>query len=1259
MKQLFSYIKKKAIASKSFLIRLGYKIWGEDPFEPKPPKELPLNSLSPVGDADTDGVFGETLYWALKHRREKDIKNIAITGPYGSGKSSLLKTFQEKNRLDPDLKFLSISLATFKEEKDLQNKQPNNDIETDGQDDASKFKQTKQSKTEGEDLLRLIELSILQQLFYFEKDKKIPDSRFKKIKSFSKGNLWGSSLLIILFAVAIIFQINPCFIPRLLRIECSDPISPWIHFPAVSIVMLLGFVFVFKSIRSLRTITLKSLKLQDTAEFEISETINKSILNHHIDEILYFFEVTSYTVVIIEDLDRFEQTEIFTKLRELNLLINRSKKIKREIVFIYAVRDELFRGEKERTKFFDFILPVIPVINSSNSGEKLLNIMQQSQYPLSNDLIEDVSWFIDDMRLLYNITNEYYLYSKKLGTNLDQNKLFAMMVYKNLYPEDFAALGNGQGKLVQFFNEKEKLLKESVAKVDQQITTAKAEIKVLEGIHIKDIAELRKLYLIKYVTKLSNVLHFSVSGTNYTMNQLDEISNDADLFDGFVKNKVQYTYLNHGYQNQYRTVSDKLPVTFQDIENQVDSEFTYIERLAQIEDYQDNKSESLRQQIEELEKKKMIIRHEPLRSLFQQTPITVKIENRKQLQLVKILLRNGYIDEHYHDYISIFYEGSITKEDREFLLNLKAQLSTDYGHKLTKTDNLIGKIEASDFERPHILNYALVDYLFETDAHADKRKAVVKLLANESEESFSFINNFIDRTMYLGTFIRTLTGNWSNYWKFIRSQNTLTHERTRLFLQLMLEHSELNAIILMTKQSDLAVYLADRLDFFQLISDHEKLKTIVQKLKIKFRQLDFKSTEETNIHFLHEGSYYLLNETMIRGIVASIGEYDEDTFTRMNYYALQQSGCTTLLDYIDENINDYLSKVYLKLPENKEEDDESLVDLINHSEISPQNKTMLLQFTTTKVLRLSDVESLDDYTLLVATSKIEPTWENVIAYYYEFDEINADLIAFLNIEANTAELAKAKIDVSENTQPSLDVVKAFIPNLLKTNDLDNAIYRQLLQSVPWPYNRIAELNTIELKKIELLINARKLNLTDENYKVVREHFADLHIDLIKKHPSEFLKNVSTFEANENDIYQLLNALEFSTAQKGIIARAVDQTIIMGSNRLMKLCGELLLAAADFTILKESIQKIVLSKSLSTSQRIQLFNKQRDLFAKDGIKAFLESLPAPYSEMAILRRSPTLEYNTDNLAFAVYLKSAGMIVNYSETKKGIKISTFRK
>ena len=117
------------------------------------------------------------------------------------------------------------------------------------------------------------------------------------------------------------------------------------------------------------------------AEIEIGKEISKSALNTYLDEILYFFSVSKYEVVFIEDLDRFDQSDIFVKLRELNQLINNSKKVKQNVVFVYAIKDDMFMN-KERTKFFDFIIPVIPVINNSNSKDKLQAVLKSSSYTL-------------------------------------------------------------------------------------------------------------------------------------------------------------------------------------------------------------------------------------------------------------------------------------------------------------------------------------------------------------------------------------------------------------------------------------------------------------------------------------------------------------------------------------------------------------------------------------------------------------------------------------------------------------------------------------------------------------------------------------------------------------------------------------------------------------------------------------------------------------------------------------------------------------
>lgn len=50
---------------------------------------------------------------------------------------------------------------------------------------------------------------------------------------------------------------------------------------------------------------------------------DKSIFNKYLDEILYFFEVNNYNIVIFEDLDRFKNPEIFVKLTIMKKLIEK------------------------------------------------------------------------------------------------------------------------------------------------------------------------------------------------------------------------------------------------------------------------------------------------------------------------------------------------------------------------------------------------------------------------------------------------------------------------------------------------------------------------------------------------------------------------------------------------------------------------------------------------------------------------------------------------------------------------------------------------------------------------------------------------------------------------------------------------------------------------------------------------------------------------------------------------------------------------
>jgi Cdc6-like AAA superfamily ATPase len=115
-----------------------------------------LQSLLPIKlkEGDPSHQTVDELAEVLSHALEnEDIRNIALTGPFGSGKSSIIQTLMEEHK---EFHYLPISLATLQADED--GEAPNSadkDIET---------------------LNRKIEYSILQQIIYREKAETVRPS---------------------------------------------------------------------------------------------------------------------------------------------------------------------------------------------------------------------------------------------------------------------------------------------------------------------------------------------------------------------------------------------------------------------------------------------------------------------------------------------------------------------------------------------------------------------------------------------------------------------------------------------------------------------------------------------------------------------------------------------------------------------------------------------------------------------------------------------------------------------------------------------------------------------------------------------------------------------------------------------------------------------------------------------------------------------------------------------------------------------------
>jgi hypothetical protein len=146
-------------------------------------------------------------------------------------------------------------------------------------------------------------------------------------------------------------------------------------------------------------------------EIEIFEEQNDSYFDKYLNEVLYLFENVEADVIVFEDMDRFNASRIFERLREVNTLVNIQRKKEQgdnyiPLRFFYLLRDDIFIS-KDRTKFFDYIIPIVPIVDSSNSYEQFLKHLKEGNLldKFDQSFLQSLSLYVDDMRILKNIYN--------------------------------------------------------------------------------------------------------------------------------------------------------------------------------------------------------------------------------------------------------------------------------------------------------------------------------------------------------------------------------------------------------------------------------------------------------------------------------------------------------------------------------------------------------------------------------------------------------------------------------------------------------------------------------------------------------------------------------------------------------------------------------------------------------------------------------------------------------------------------------------
>lgn len=1210
--------------------------------EQKGVKQPEYGDLLPVDNIQNGDEYITALRWAFENKK---IRNIALTGPYGSGKSSIIETFlaedekniKKKGRLKSLIyrnkairkSALKISMATFEQG-----------------DSAPDRKNKPISINEDE-----VEQGILKQLFYKVEPSRIPQSRYRKLHEIRRISVFfniaiGLALLSLLVAIfdAPTFEKHMGAITDFLPSHFSTPFFTWAMMVLLLVMLSCVGSYLYSTVIS--KFKVKEIKLPTDTTLQGDKETPDSVFNKNLDEIMYFFERTGYKTVFFEDLDRLTDPTIFVHLRELNNLLNNDDSIKNKpIVFVYAVRDDIFSRE-DRTKFFDFIIPVIPVINSTNSGEILLQMLQEAdekgnKHDVSEGFVLDVAPYISDMRVLQNIYNEFVVYKKTLRTSQDldlsDEQMLAMVVFKNLYPSDFADIQDEKGIIKKAFLDKQAFIAKEQQAIQKKMDPYTDTITGAQQDAMKTVQELK--YAMVGVLMGGFYVFEGFSQNNGDSPSVDAETVMCDDFDMTELLRREYKCI-CAYYNGWRKWIDIDTVLLN----------SYTDRWKLIKEVLEKGLQKLQENLQELRDKQHSLSGMTFVQLLKEfSTEEVLSDDVRSNKLLIFLLRRGYIDEKYANYINYFKGTSITKDDMNFILSVKNQTPLPFDYRLTKIPMVAERLQLYEFEQKAICNFDLMEELL-TKSPTKKLTAFLVQLSDESENSWKFIDEFIDRTTQLDLFIKLLADKWPGMWASISANETLMYERQLRYLRAILNMADAETIEIQNQGGCMACYFEQHEDILQQLVSCDTANVIVaiNSLEICFEALQIANVPDEVLDCVFDGCHYMLNDSMIQTVVNYKNAAALEKLREEPYTTIITLGYEPLKQYIYENFVPYIRNVVLEHATLSDRA-EDIVDMLIRLK---DQQGLQLQLIQKESFHLDSIEacagewvkSEDDkwrpiWNALLEKNVVSINWENIISYWKVY-KLSNELKQYISLHAD--ELSKKNIEV---------VPDNFIQEFILT-DVEITVKEKLLPVLRMKDFNIA-LSSIDESTLQVMIDYQYFVFTVATYSDVDSVSSDMSLIFILKNQDAYMNLHEDISMTSNLLEKLLaSSLQQEYKSKLFSAYAEEymtKKIALQMYTLHMPVTKGIFAKA-WTCVDEGEQEQLLLENCTVLDAVELAQKFKEMGGNHTALADRTR-----------RHEVNLSATSQHIQLAKYLESIGYITSWEEKtfEPAVKKETSRK
>ncbi|HCB2376237.1 TPA: hypothetical protein MYR62_005358, partial [Klebsiella pneumoniae] len=445
------------------------------------------------------------------------------------------------------------------------------------------------------------------------------------------------------------------------------------------------------------------------------------------------------------------------------------------------------------------------------------------------------------------------------------------------------------------------------------------------------------------------------------------------------------------------------------------------------------------------------------------------IKGSEYFDLLKYLIRNGYIDETYSDYITYFYENSLNRNDKAFLRSISDKKRKDYSYALNNPSLIVKRLQLYDYSQQETLNFDLLSHLVDSMNHYSTQvKAFISQL--KKDKNLRFIKEYMETKRSLSKLVPLLNQQWSEFFQLMLSENIYTQQQIKSYSLDSLYFSNQDNLLEVNHNNCLSEYISEHKTYLDI--EQPETQILIEKLNylnILFKHLSFKSSEESLFLAVYNEALYELNFHNIKELITY--EYkctDEDKIKHQNFTILLSNASTPLYQNIYRNIEQYITIVLENCDNSITDAETAVIKIINDPAIEEGIKKSYIEKLNNRLSDLSKIETSSMWSYLLDQRKIEYTAENIISYFSQHGELDESVIDFIDSEESII------LDYSNGIAE--DIKEKFFDKIIVCEQISNNKYLEILPSLEFYYDSF-NISGLQDAKLKVLIDTNIVRMT--------------------------------------------------------------------------------------------------------------------------------------------------------------------------------------